>query len=270
MKVFSKVYTILIFVFLYAPIAVLIALSFNTTKSTYGFDGFTLSWYKNLFSDSGLISLLLNTLLLAVCASVISTVIGTMAAIGICKMKKKMQRLILTITNIPMTNPDIVTGVSLALLFVFAGTLLRTNEILGFGTLLIAHITFGLPYVILSVLPKLKQMNPNLTDAALDLGCTPIQSFFKVMIHEIMPGIISGFTMVFTLSLDDFVISYFVYGPSFSTLPIEIYSYTKKPMSPTVYALFTIMFAAILLLMIFSNIMQARDEKKYAKRYLNK
>ena len=173
----------------------------------------------------------------------------------------------MTLTNIPMTNPDIVTGVSLALLFAFAGTMMKKNDILGFWTLLIAHITFNLPYVILSVLPKLTQMDPDLEDAALDLGCTPIQAFFKVILHDIMPGVISGFMMAFTMSLDDFVISYFVTGSSFITLPVEIYNYTKKPIHPKIYALFTLMFLAILVLMVAMNLLQGKDaDRKYRKR----
>ena len=166
------------------------------------------------------------------------------------------------VTNIPLTNPEIVTGVSLALLFAFVGTVMKINNILGFATLLIAHITFNLPYVILSVMPKLRQMDPNLREAALDLGCTPWQAFYKVVIHEITPGIVSGALMAFTMSLDDFVISYFVYGPRFVTLPVEIYNYTKKPLQPKIYALFTLLFAAILVVMVLMNLLQERDAKR--------
>lgn len=262
MKKFNKIFTVLVYIFLYAPILVLIVFSFNSTKSTIDFTGFTLKWYRELFTRPDLLKLLMNTLIIAVIASVVSTVLGTMAAVGISFMKRRSRSMVLTATNIPMTNPDIVTGVSLALLFVFAGTFLRINDVFGFWTLLIAHITFCLPYVILSVLPKIKQMDKNLTDAALDLGCTPTQSFFKIMLPEILPGIISGATMAFTLSLDDFVISYFVYGASFSTLPIEIYSYTKKPMPPTVFVLFTIMFTVIFLLLFFMNMAEYKKSKK--------
>ena len=164
-----------------------------------------------------------------------------------------------------MTNPEIVTGVSLALLFAFVGVILRINAVLGFWTLLIAHITFNLPYIILNVMPKLSQMDPDLTEAALDLGCTPVQAFFKVVLHEIMPGIISGALMAFTMSLDDFVISYFVTGSDFVTLPVEIYSYTKKPIHPKVYALFTLIFLAILVLMVTMNLLQLRDSSKRRK-----
>ena len=176
-----------------------------------------------------------------------------------------MRRAVMNLTNIPMTNPEIVTGVSLSLLFVFVGTrLLGQRNSLTFWTLLIAHITFNLPYVILNVMPKLNQLDPALTDAAMDLGCTPIQSFFKVTLHEIMPGIISGAIMAFTMSLDDFVISYFVSGMDFITLPVEIYTYVKKPIQPKVYAMFTLLFLMILALMIAMNILQARSEKKKA------
>lgn len=264
-SIFGNIYTILIFIFLYAPIFVLIALSFNTSKSTFGFEGFTLNWYKELFTNSNLTSLLLNTLILATVSSIIATILGTMAAIGICKMKKFSRNLVMTVTNIPMSNPEIVTGVSLALLFVFVGSVLKMNDILGFWTLLIAHVTFNLPYVILSVLPKIRQMDRTLTDAAMDLGCTPSQAFFKVTMPEIMPGVISGLVMAFTLSLDDFVISYFVSGSSFTTLPVEIYNYTKKPMSPTIYALFTLMFLAILALLIVMNVMDIKRDKKKLK-----
>lgn len=259
----SNIYTTIIFIFLYLPIFVLIVMSFNTSKDTVSFEGFTLDWYAELFRPgSDLLKLLLNTLIVAVLSSLISTILGTMAAVGIYSMKRKMRDLVMSITNIPMTNPDIVTGVSLALLFSFIGSILKIQNILGFATLLIAHITFNLPYVILSVMPKLRQMDPHLTEAALDLGCTPMKAFFKVTLPQIMPGVISGMIMAFTLSLDDFVISYFVTGPSFITLPVEIYNYTKKPIQPTVYALFTVMFVAILILMIVMNVLQAKDEKK--------
>lgn len=262
----SNIYTTIVFIFLYLPIFVLIVMSFNTSKDTISFQGFTLDWYAELFRPgSDLLRLMLNTLIIAVLSAVISTVLGTMAAVGICSMKRKMRDIVMSITNIPMTNPDIVTGVSLALLFSFIGSILKIQNILGFATLLMAHITFNLPYVILSVMPKLRQMDPHLTEAALDLGCTPVRAFFKVTLPQIMPGVLSGMIMAFTLSLDDFVISYFVTGPSFITLPVEIYNYTKKPMQPTVYALFTVMFVAILILMIVMNVVQARDEKKQKK-----
>lgn len=265
MKKASKIITVVIFIVLYAPMLLLIAASFNTGKDLTIFEGFTFSQYGELFRDSNLIHLLLNSLLVAVLSSLIATVVGTMASLGIHHMGRRARSLVLTVTNIPMTNPDIVTGISLALLFAFVGQLLKTNNVLGFATLLIAHITFNLPYVILSVLPKFRQLNPSLNEAALDLGCTPAQSFFKVILPEILPGIITGAMMAFTMSLDDFVISYFVYGPSFRTLPVEIYTYTKKPLPPKVYALFTLIFMAVLLAMIVMNLVEARSDRRSAQ-----
>ena len=262
MKRFNKVFTVIVLIFLYIPMIVLAVGSFNSGMDIAVFKGFTFNNYKELFNDSVLLPLLLNSVIVAVLSSLIATVLGTAASLGIHSMGPRMRKLTMGITNIPMTNPEIVTGVSLALLFAFVGTTLKMNNIMGFTTLLIAHITFNLPYVILSVMPKLQQMDPNLEEAALDLGCTPVQAFFKVVIHEIFPGIISGALMAFTMSLDDFVISYFVYGPRFVTLPVEIYNYTKKPLQPKIYALFTLLFVTILLVMVLMNLLQAKDEKK--------
>ena len=262
MKRFNRVFTVMVFIFLYAPIFLLIVASFNSGKDLSVFKSFTLYQYAELFRDDTLIRLLLNSVLIAVLSSLLATILGTIASIGIHNMGRRARSAVMTVTNIPMTNPEIVTGISLALLFAFIGRILAIKNILGFGTLLIAHITFNLPYVILSVLPKLRQLNPSLNEAALDLGCTPTKSFFKVILPEIMPGVITGMMMAFTMSLDDFVISYFVYGPSFSTLPIEIYSYTKKPLPPKIYALFTLIFFAVLAVMVLMNVMQARDERK--------
>ena len=265
MKTFNKVFTILVFTFLYVPMLVLGVASFNSGTDIAIWKGFTFAQYGALFRDGVLLPLLLNSLIVAVVSSLVATVIGTMAALGIHSMGKKLRKFTITLTNIPMTNPEIVTGVSLALLFAFVGQMLKLKSILGFMTLLIAHITFNLPYVILSVMPKLGQMDPDLRDAAMDLGCTPVQAFFKVVIHEIMPGIISGALMAFTMSLDDFVISYFVYGPTFITLPVEIYNYTKKPLQPKIYALFTLLFLVILLVMAGMNLVQGRDEERRRK-----
>ena len=261
MKRANRILTVLIFIFLYVPMAVLIVASFNTGKDVTQFEGFTLRQYARLFQDRTLLKLLGNSLLVSVLASFIATVFGTVASLGIYNLNPRLRKAAMTLTNIPMTNPDIVTGVALALLFAFAGTVLKTNSVLGFWTLLIAHITFNLPYVILNVMPKLQQMDKDLVEAALDLGCTPMQAFTKVVIHEIMPGIISGALMAFTMSLDDFVISYFVTGSSFITLPVEIYNYTKKPIQPKIYALFTLMFIVILVLMVVMNLLQAKSEK---------
>ena len=262
MKKFTRVFTVLVFLFLYLPMIVLAVASFNQGTDIATWDGFTLSQYTALFQDDNLLPLLRNSVIVAIVAAIISTILGTMAAVGIHNMRQRPRALAMTLTNIPMTNPDIVTGVSLALLFAFVGVLLRRNHVMGFGTLLIAHITFDMPYVILSVMPKLSQMDPDLQEAALDLGCNPVQAFFRVVIHEITPGIISGALMAFTMSLDDFVISYFVYGPSFVTLPVEIYNYTKKPLHPKIYALFTLLFLAILLLMVLMNLLQLHDAKR--------
>ncbi len=268
MKRAGKLLTFLVFAFLYAPILLLVAASFNAGSDLSVFKGLTLENYGELFRDGRLLSLLLNSVIIALLSSLIATVLGTAAAVGVNKMGRRARAAIINITNIPMTNPEIVTGISLALLFAFAGRLFAIRSVFGFTTLLIAHITFNLPYVILSVLPKLRQLNPNLNEAALDLGCTPAQSFFRVILPEISPGIITGAMMAFTMSLDDFVISYFVYGAEFSTLPIEIYSYTKKPLPPKIYSLFTLVFFAVLAVMVIMNIMQAVDEKKRAKAAL--
>ncbi|MBR2986891.1 MAG: ABC transporter permease [Clostridia bacterium] len=262
-KRLNRLYAILIFIFLYAPIAVLILFSFNDSNSTGVFTGFSLKWYRELLSDEATFTALKNTLILAVSSSLIATLIGTAAAVGINKMKNKyLVGAVNTMTNIPMMNPDIVTGISLMLLFVFVGALVNSQNSLNFWTVLIAHITFNLPYVILNVLPKLRSMDRHLPEAALDLGCTPLQSFFKVELPAIMPGVISGLIMAFTLSLDDFVISYFTVGNGFETLPIRIYSMTKKRVTPDMYALSTFIFIAILALLLLSNFVGDRDQAK--------
>ena len=267
MKKTNRIFTVLIFIFLYVPMAVLILGSFNTGKNLAVFEGFTFNQYKELFRDKDLLALLGNSLLIAILSTAIATAFGTFAAVGIHSLKPKMRKAVMTLTNIPMTNPDIVTGISLSLLFVFIGTgMLGQKQSLNFWTLLIAHITFNLPYVILNVMPKLQQMNPALQDAAMDLGCTPIQSFFKVTIHEIMPGIISGAIMAFTMSLDDFVISYFVTGTDFVTLPVKIYSFTKKPIHPKIYAMFTLLFLLIFVMMVAMNLLQLRGEKRKSEQ----
>ena len=267
MKRTNRIFTVLIFIFLYIPMAVLIVASFNTGKDITDFEGFTLQQYVRLFQDKNLLTLLGNSVLISVLASGFATVFGTVAAVGIHGMKPRLRKAVMSLTNIPMTNPDIVTGVSLSLLFVFIGSeLLGKKESLTFWTLLIAHVTFNLPYVILNVMPKLQQMNPALQDAAMDLGCTPVQAFFKVTIHEIMPGMVAGAIMAFTMSLDDFVISYFVTGSDFMTLPVKIYSETKKPIQPKIYAMFTLLFLLILILMVTMNLLQLRGEQNKDKR----
>ncbi len=258
MKKVCGIITVIVFIFLYIPIVVLAVASFNSGTDIAAFKSFTFSQYAELFKDSALLKLVLHSFVIAVSSTIIATILGTAATVGISSMSGRMRSLVMSVTNIPMTNPDIVTGVSLALMFVFTGSLLRINSILGFWTLLIAHVTFNMPYVILNVMPRMHQMDPSLAYAAMDLGCTPFQSFFKVTIHELWPGIVAGALMSFTMSLDDFVISYFVTGSEFITLPVEIYNYTKKPVHPKLYALFTLIFIIILALMIIMNIMQGK------------
>ena len=275
MKTASKIYTALIMLFLFAPIAILLVFSFNEAKSLSVFSNFSLYWYKELLRDSETLNSVKNTLLLALCASVISTVMGTAAAVGVNKLRNRYLRAAMdTVTNIPMINPEIITGISLMLMFVFVGRLFGAATSLSFWTMLIAHVTFCLPYVILQVLPKLQQMDKSLPEAAMDLGCTPLRAFLKVEIPEILPGVITGMIMAFTLSLDDFVISYFTTGNGFQTLPIRIYNMTKKTVTPKMYALATIIFFVILALLLLSNlsdsdgsqsIKAARQKRKNAK-----
>ena len=267
MKTSSKIYTILIFIFLFAPIAILLVFSFNEAKSLSVFSGFSLRWYRELLNDEPTLQSVRNTLLLAVSAMVVSTVMGTAASVGILHLRNKAFKAALnTATDIPMTNPDIITGISLMLMFVFAGRLFGLANSLSFWTMLIAHITFCLPYVILQVLPRLRQMDPALPEAAQDLGCTPFKAFFKVTIHEIMPGIITGAIMAFTMSHDDFVISYFTSGAGFQTLPIRIYNMTKKTVTPKMYALATIIFFVILTLLLISNLTDRDPDKPVPER----
>lgn len=263
MKPAAKIYTALVFLFLFAPILILLVFSFNSAKSLSVFSDFSLHWYKELFRDAETLRALENTLILAVCASIISTVMGTAAAVGINRLRRKYLKAAFdTVTNIPMMNPDIITGISLMLMFVFVGQLFGMATSLSFWTMLIAHITFCLPYVILQVLPKLQQMDPSLPEAAMDLGCTPLRAFFRVEIPEILPGVITGMLMAFTLSLDDFVISYFTQGNGFQTLPIRIYNMTKKTVTPKMYALATIIFFAILALLLMTNIVDEDDSRR--------
>ena len=265
MKRASKIYTALIMVFLFAPIAILLVFSFNRAKSLSVFSGFSLYWYRELFRDTETLKAVSNTLILAVSAALISTVMGTAAAVGINRIRSRLLRSALdSVTNIPMINPDIITGISLMLMFVFVGRFFGAATSLSFWTMLIAHITFCLPYVILQVLPKLQQMDKSLAEAAMDLGCTPLRAFFKAELPEIMPGVITGLIMAFTLSLDDFVISYFTSGNGFQTLPIRIYNMTKKTVTPKMYALATIIFFVILALLLVSNLYD--DESAQRRR----
>ncbi len=256
-KIVKNLYTALFIMFLYAPIFVLIIFSFNTTKSHSVMSGFTLKWYAELFRDRVIISSLITTVIVAVSASVISTVLGTMAAFGIHNMKKLPRYAALQVNNLPIVNPEIVTGVSLMLLFVFFAA--RMSFSLGYATLIIAHITFDAPYVVLNVMPKLRQMDKHLSDAAADLGCNPIQAFFKVVLPEIFPGVISGFLMSFTLSLDDFTVSYFVSGSSVQTLPVTIYAMTRRQVSPKINALSTLIFIVVVTVLVVKNIIERKN-----------
>ncbi|MBE6991713.1 MAG: ABC transporter permease [Ruminococcaceae bacterium] len=262
--ILSKIFIGLVFLFLYAPIAVLIVFSFNASKSRTVWAGFTLDWYVELFSDSAVMEAFGTTILVSVLAAIIATVLGTVTAVGLNQMGKRSRNFLLGVNNIPVMNSEIITGVSLMLLFLTIGNVLRTR--LGFGTLLLSHITFDTPYVILSVMPKLRQMDKNMFEAAQDLGATKIQSFFKVVLPQIRSGVVNGMLIAFTLSLDDFVISYFTSGTDVQTLSMLIYSMTRKRISPKINALSTILFVAVLALLVIVNVRQFRQEKAQAKK----
>lgn len=255
----SKVYIALVMLFLYLPIFVLIFYSFNENKSRGVFTGFTLDWYKRLFHNETIITAFFNTMLLALVSSILATLIGTIAAIGLSNLNKWLKTTMLGLTYVPVVNPEIITGVSLAILFVY----LKFE--LNFSTILFAHITFNVPYVILNVLPKFRQMDKFVYDAALDLGCPQSKAFMKVVIPEIMPGIIAGFLMSFTYSLDDFIISHFTTGPSFQTLPIVIYSMTRRRISPEINALSTLLFIVVLTVLVVYNVVDAKKSHKKSK-----
>ena len=259
-RVGSKIYIGLCMLFLYAPILVLIVFSFNESKSRAFFTGFTFKWYRQLFENELIMTSLFNSLLIALLASAISAVVGTAAAVGISKFGKRARGVIMNVTYLPVLNPEIVTGISMMLLFVFFKNLFGFK--MGFATVLIAHITFCLPYVILNVLPKLRQMDQSLFEAAMDLGCHPVAAFFKVVIPQIMPGITAGFLMAFTISLDDFVVTYFTSGSGFKMLPVTIYSMVKKKVNPQINALSTIIFLIVLALLAVMNIVEARRAKR--------
>mgnify|MGYP001171526366 FL=1 len=246
-KIFERFYIGIILLFLYAPILILIGLSFNKSKSRAKWGGFTFHWYKELFKNRDIMNALYTTLIIALLSALIATIIGTAAAIAINSMKKTPRTILMGITNIPMLNADIVTGISLMLIFV------ALRYTLGFTSVLIAHITFNIPYVILSVMPKLRQLNPHTFEAALDLGATPVYAFFKVILPDIFPGVVSGFFLAFTMSLDDFVITHFTKGPEINTLSTKIYTEVRKGIKPEMYALSTLMFATVLLLLIIIN-----------------
>lgn len=243
----QKIYIALIFIFLYAPIATLMVLSFNASKTRAKWGGFTLKWYVALFQNDDIMQALFNTLLIALIASVVSTLIGTVACIAIMNLKKRSRAVIMGITNIPMLNAEIVTGISLMLLFISMGFRF------GLGTILLSHITFCIPYVILSVMPRMRQMNPYTYEAALDLGAGPVYGFFKVVFPEILPGVLSGFLMAFTMSIDDFIITHFTKGAGVDTLSTKIYTEVKKGIKPEMYALSTIIFMVVLILLLLVN-----------------
>ena len=279
---FNRLFTVLVFVFLYAPIFLLIIFSFNAGSSNTVWKGFSLDWYRELLSDRIIMRSVYTTLLVSLLATVIATFAGTFAAIGFYAMRRRKRHLLTTVNNIPMMNAEIVTGVAMCLFFVAFFTLwssfaswvngiqsffeLPTRLTLGFGTLLIAHITFNIPYVILSVSPKLRQMDKNLVDAAMDLGCTWMQAFWKVILPEIKPGIVSGALTAFTMSIDDFIISYFTAGSSSSTLAMTIYGMTKKRVTPEINAISTILFSTVLLLLVITNIREIRQEQLEQRR----
>ena len=263
MKFLSKFYIAIIFLLLYAPILVVVLFSFNQSGSLSSFSTFSLKWYRELFRDGEALVALKNSLFLAVASSLLATVLGTLAAFTIDRSKRQwMAKTLQSVNNIPMMNPDIVTGVSMMLLFVGVASMLKTANFLGMWTMLIAHTTFNLPYVTLSVLPKFRQMDKHLTEAALDLGCTPAQTFFRVELPCILPGMLSGLMMSFTLSLDDFVISHFVSSPDFKTLPLYIYNQTAHEVKFSMYALCALMIVVILMLLIAVNVAGSMGERK--------
>lgn len=247
----KRFYLLLVFIFLYTPIVALIIFSFNDSKSMGKWSGFTLRWYKELFNNDSIMRALFYTVVIAIISSLVATVIGTLAAIGINKMKGSKKALLLNINYLPVLNPDIVTGIALMSLFIFLRP--YTNLEFGFTTMLIAHITFNIPYVILAVLPKLRQLPENIEDAALDLGATPAYTLKKVILPQIKPGIFAGMLMAFTMSIDDFVISFFTTGPGVTNLSIEIYSMARRGIKPEINALSTLMFVAVLTLLLIAN-----------------
>ena len=251
----KKVYIALIFIFLYAPIITLIVLSFNKSKTRAKWGGFTLQWYKSLFENDTILQALWNTLVIALLSALVATLIGTIACIAMQGMKKRYRSILMGITNIPMLNAEIVTGISLMLLFISFGVKF------GFITILLAHITFNIPYVILSVMPRMKQLNPSTYEAALDLGASHMQAFFKVVFPDLLPGILSGFLMAFTMSLDDFIITHFTKGPGIDTLSTKIYTEVKKGIKPEMYSLSTIIFVTVLILLLLVNYTPKADNK---------
>lgn len=252
----KKIYIAFILILLYAPIITLVILSFNSSKTRAKWGGFTMKWYGSMFQNDQIMGALYTTLLLAMLSALIATLIGTAAAIAMNGMQTKARMYFTAVTNIPMLNADIVTGISLMLLF------LAFDAVFGFRTVLLAHITFNIPYVILSVMPKLKQTNRSVYEAALDLGATPVYAFFRVIFPDILSGVISGFFLSFTMSLDDFIITHFAKGPGLDTLSTKIYTEVKKGIKPEMYALSTLMFLSVLILIILVNYIP--DKQKQA------
>ena len=255
-RTWQDFYLVLIMIFLYAPIATMMVLSFNSSKSRTQWGGFTLRWYTDMFASRNIMAALHNTLLIALLSALISTIIGVAACIAINSMKTVPRAIVMGITNIPMLNADIVTGISLMLAFIAFGISL------GFQTILIAHITFNIPYVILSVMPKLKQTSRSTYEAAMDLGAGPVYAFFKVVFPDILPGVLSGFLLAFTMSLDDFIITYFTKGAGINTLSTLIYSEVRRGIRPSMYALSTVIFLTVLALLIFTNFVPRRKSEK--------
>ena len=256
-KKLQNLYLLLIVIFLYAPIMTLMVLSFNSSRTRAKWGGFTGKWYVSLFQDEAIMSTLYNTLIIALLSALIATVIGTLASIGIQSMNRKFRTFMLGVTNIPMLNADIVTGVSMMLLFI------AFRMTMGFTTILIAHITFNIPYVILSVMPKLKQTNKSTYEAAMDLGASPVYAFFKVVFPDILPGVLSGFLLAFTMSLDDFIITHFTKGAGINTLSTLIYSEVRRGIKPSMYALSTIIFLAVLVLLLITNFAPGRKKEEH-------
>lgn len=255
----QKIYISLIFLFLYAPIATLMVLSFNASRTRAKWGGFTIKWYISLFDNSAILQALYNTMLIALLSAFFATVIGTIACISISAMKRRNRAILMGITNIPMLNAEIVTGISLMLLFITLGIKF------GFMTILLSHITFNIPFVILSVMPRMKQLNPSIYEAALDLGASHIYAFFKVVFPDILPGVLSGFLMAFTMSLDDFIITHFTKGPGVDTLSTKIYTEVKKGIKPEMYSLSTIIFVTVLILLFLVNMSPEGKKKKEHK-----
>lgn len=261
MKNFIKRFYIgIIFIFLYAPIVTLIALSFNASRTRAKWGGFTFKWYTSLLQDEIILQALWNTLIIAFLSSLIATMIGTAACVAMQGMSKRMRTIFMGITNIPMLNADIVTGISLMLLYISLGVRF------GFSTILLSHITFNIPYVILSVMPRMKQLNPHTYEAALDLGASHIHAFFKVVFPDILPGVLTGFLMAFTMSLDDFIITHFTKGAGIDTLSTKIYTEVKKGIKPEMYVLSTIIFIAVILLLFIINIFGKKSAQKEARQ----